>query len=103
MFGLKKMRKQRERLYVKTVLLESRAECSRKRFAQDVLDVAISPEGLAASFILGLTTQSDLANKNRSILLKGIRPEFIRFIKEGFLSLREEKSTPSSDGNSTGL
>ena len=125
MFGLSRMRRQRELLFLKAQGLEARAEQSRLHFQQSVLTKMVRPEGLAASFILGLTTQCSVANKQRTALLKMASSEFIGLCKTGLVAFTESKvrsdqgdlhtqdsapsnlakenSALSSDGNSMGL
>ena len=122
MFGLGRMRRQREQLFLKTQALETRAAQSRTRFRQSVLAMATRPEGLAASFILGLTTQCSVADGQRKTLLNMVSADFIGLCKSGFFAFVEPKPDPgteqdkttqgrstqahadlSSDGNSMGL
>jgi hypothetical protein len=114
------MRRQREQLFLKTQTLETRAAQSRTRFRQSVLAMATRPEGLAASFILGLTTQCSVADGQRKTLLNMASADFIGLCKSGFFAFVEPKPDPeqekatqgrstqahadlSSDGNSMGL
>ena len=46
MFGLKRMHRQRVRLYERTQVLEKRAKASREKAVDELFDKATSPAGL---------------------------------------------------------
>lgn len=80
MFGLKRMRQQRERLYFRTQILEKRAKASRDKAVDNLLDKATSPTGLLASFALGASTQLDITRKARKNLLNGASRDVLSFL-----------------------
>ena len=80
MFGLKRMRQQRERLYFRTQILEKRAKASRDKAVDNLLDKATSPTGLLASFVLGASTQLDITRKARKNLLNGASRDVLSFL-----------------------
>jgi|UniRef100_A6W0I8 hypothetical protein len=80
MFGIKRMHRQRERLYLRTQLLEKRAKQSREKAVDNLLDKATSPAGLLASFVLGATTQLDISRKARKNLLNGASRDILGFL-----------------------
>ena len=80
MFGLKRMRQQRERLYFRTQILEKRAKASRDKAVDNLLDTATSPTGLLASFALGASTQLDITRKARKNLLNGASRDVASFL-----------------------
>lgn len=80
MFGIKRMHQQRERLYLRTQLLEKRAKASRDKAIDNALEKATSPEGLIASFVLGATTQLDITRKARKNLLNGASRDVLSFL-----------------------
>lgn len=92
MFGLSRMRRQREQLLLDTQVLEARAAQSRGRFRQSVLTMMTRPEGLATSFILGLTTQCSVANTQRTRLLKMASADFIALCKTGVMAFADSKA-----------
>ena len=80
MFGIKRMHQQRDRLYLRTQLLEKRAKQSREKAVDNLLDKATSPAGLLASFVLGATTQLDISRKARKNLLNGASRDILSFL-----------------------
>ena len=80
MFGIKRMHQQRERLYLRTQLLEKRAKASRDKAIDNALDKATSPAGLIASFVLGASTQLDITRKARKNLLNGASRDVLSFL-----------------------
>ena len=80
MFGLKRMNRQRERLYLRTRILEKRAKLSREKAVDNILDKATSPAGLLASFVLGASTQLDISRKVRKNLLNGASRDVLSFL-----------------------
>ena len=80
MFGIKRMHQQRERLFLRTQLLEKRAKASRDKAIDNALEKATSPEGLIASFVLGATTQLDITRKARKNLLNGASRDVLSFL-----------------------
>ncbi|UTV98564.1 hypothetical protein KDW99_15050 [Marinomonas rhizomae] len=80
MFGIKRMHQQRERLFLRTQLLEKRAKASRDKAIDKALEKATSPEGLIASFVLGATTQLDITRKARKNLLNGASRDVLSFL-----------------------
>ncbi|WP_111638376.1 hypothetical protein [Marinomonas shanghaiensis] len=80
MFGIKRMNQQRDRLYMRTQLLEKRAKQSREKAVDNLLDKATSPSGLLASFVLGATTQLDITRKARKNLLNGASRDVLSFL-----------------------
>jgi hypothetical protein len=80
MFGIKRMHQQRDRLYLRTQLLEKRAKASRDKAIDNALDKATSPAGLIASFVLGATTQLDITRKARKSLLNGASRDVLSFL-----------------------
>lgn len=80
MFGLKRMNRQREHLYLRTQILEKRAKLSREKAVDNILDKATSPAGLIASFVLGASTQLDIARKARKNLLNGASRDVLSFL-----------------------
>ncbi|REG82193.1 hypothetical protein [Marinomonas pollencensis] len=89
MFGLSRMRRQRELLYLKTQALEVRAAKSRGNARRSVLTNLVRPEGLLASFMLGLTTQCSILDKERARVLKMACDECIELCKAGFMTFAE--------------
>jgi len=79
-FGLKRMHKQRERLYLRTQILEKHAKLSREKAVDNILDKATSPAGLIASFVLGASTQLDITKKIRKSLLNGASRDVLSFL-----------------------
>ncbi|SDH99239.1 hypothetical protein SAMN04488136_14212 [Vibrio xiamenensis] len=77
MFGLGKMRSQRDILHAQTKALEGVAKTSRERFIDQTLEQVASPKGLAISFAAGASTQCEVANRQRSLLLSGARREVL--------------------------
>jgi hypothetical protein len=80
MFGLKRMHKQRERLYLRTQILEKQAKATRKKAVDKILDKATSPTGLLASFVLGASTQLDITQKMRKNVLDGASRDVLSFL-----------------------
>lgn len=80
MFGLKQMHQKRERLYLRTQVLEKRAKLSRDNAVDNILDKATSPTGLIASFVLGASTQLDITRKVRKNLLNGASRDVLSFL-----------------------
>lgn len=80
MFGLKRMHKQRVRLYERTQVLEKRAKASREKAVDELFDKAISPAGLMASFVLGASTQLDVTKKIRKNLLNFASRDVLSFL-----------------------
>lgn len=70
MFGLSRLYQERESLYKRTCGLRDQALHERKSLTKKVLLKMAGPEGIVASFILGLTTQCDQTRKIRSVLLQ---------------------------------
>ncbi|RDL45244.1 hypothetical protein DN730_06435 [Marinomonas piezotolerans] len=82
MFGLNRMRKEREKLYQKTRSLEEQARRERSIVKHQVLDTISSTKGLLVSFGLGLTTQCEAATQTRNSLLKGARTELLSVVSQ---------------------
>ncbi|MBU1296283.1 MAG: hypothetical protein KJ609_13830 [Gammaproteobacteria bacterium] len=80
MFGLKQMHQKRERLYLRTQVLEKRAKLSRDNAVDNILEKATSPTGLIASFVLGASTQLDITRKVRKNLLNGASRDVLSFL-----------------------
>lgn len=80
MFGINRMYKQRDRLYLRTQILEKRAKVSRDKAIDNLLGKATSPAGLVASFVLGATTQLDITRNVRKNLLNGASKEVWSFV-----------------------
>lgn len=80
MFGIKRMHQQRDRLYLRTQLLEKRAKASRDKAIDNALEKATSPAGLIASFVLGASTQLDITRKARKNLLNGASRDLLSFL-----------------------
>ena len=80
MFGINRMYKQRDRLYLRTQILEKCAKVSRDKAIDNLLGKATSPAGLLASFVLGATTQLDITRNARKNLLNGASKEVLSFV-----------------------
>lgn len=86
MFGIRHMQKQRDRLYKRTQLLEKQAKVSRDKALDSSLNKASSPEGLIASFLLGVSTQCDLTKKVRENLLSTASKDLVSFVITQFMA-----------------
>ncbi|WP_148039061.1 hypothetical protein [Marinomonas hwangdonensis] len=86
MFGIRHMQKQRDRLYKRTQLLEKQAKVSRDKVLDSSLNKASSPEGLFASFLLGVSTQCDLTKKVRENLLSTASKDLVSFVITQFMA-----------------
>jgi hypothetical protein len=95
MFGLKQMHQKRERLYLRTQVLEKRAKLSRDNAVDNILDKATSPTGLIASFVLGASTQLDITRKVRKNLLNGASRDVLSFLMTQ-VSVYMANSTPKT-------
>jgi hypothetical protein len=96
MFGINRMYKQRERLYLRTQILEKRAKISREEAIDNLVGKATSPAGLLASFVLGATTQLDITRNARKNLLNGASKEVLSFVVAqltAYLTLDAKKAT----------
>ena len=80
MFGLKRMHKQRDRLYLRTQIFEKQAKMSREKAIDNVLEKVSSPTGLFVSFVLGASTQLDIRRKIRKSLLNGASRDVMSFL-----------------------
>lgn len=101
MFGIKRMHQQRERLYLRTQLLEKRAKASRDKAIDKALEKATSPEGLIASFVLGATTQLDITRKARKNLLNGASRDVLSFLisqVSAYMTAESPKQEDSAEG-----
>ena len=107
MFGIKRMHQQRDRLYLRTQLLEKRAKQSREKAVDNLLDKATSPAGLLTSFVLGATTQLDITRKARKNLLNGASRDVLSFLisqVSTYMSAespKQEDSTQAEDSQKT--
>ncbi|WP_421854903.1 hypothetical protein [Marinomonas sp.] len=96
MFGLKRMHKQRDRLYLRTQVLEKRAKLSREKAVDNILDKATSPTGLIASFVLGASTQLDITKKVRKNLLNGASRDVLSFLMSQVSAYMASSTAPAS-------
>ncbi|SBS37586.1 hypothetical protein MSP8886_04187 [Marinomonas spartinae] len=99
MFGLKKMQRERDRLFEKTQQLEKQATTSRNKAKDSILAMAVSPTGLLASFVLGATTQCDISKKARQNLLNGATKEVLGFLSSQVMAYMsaDSQKTPASE------
>ncbi|MBJ7553552.1 hypothetical protein [Marinomonas spartinae] len=103
MFGLKKMQRERDRLFAKTQQLEKKATTSRNKAKDSILAMAVSPAGLIASFVLGATTQCDISKKARQNLLNGATKEVLSFLSSqvmAYMSADPQKTPPAEEETS---
>lgn len=96
MFGIKRMHQQRERLYLRTQLLEKRAKASRDKAIDNALDKATSPAGLIASFVLGASTQLDIAQQVRKNLLNGVSRDVLSLLIAQVSAYMASTTAPAS-------
>ena len=82
MFGLKEMRRKRDLLHAKTKAMEQLASDSRQQYKSKLLNLASSPQGLGLGFIAGATTQCDVVNSQRNLLLATARTELLMMGKQ---------------------
>ncbi|MGO1297828.1 MAG: hypothetical protein ACTMIA_11030 [Vibrio sp.] len=94
MFGIKKMKHQRDTLYRQTKQLEQLASVSRTKAKDSALHTASSPPGLLVSFIMGATTQTDLAKHARRNLLSRATRDVFSFLSAQLIAGMSE-STPA--------
>jgi hypothetical protein len=100
MFGIKRMNQQRDRLYMRTQLLEKCAKQSREKAVDNLLDKATSPSGLLASFVLGATTQLDITRKARKNLLNGASRDVLSFLMSqvsAYMAVSAEQNETSAE------
>jgi len=104
MFGLKRMHKRRKLLYERTQNLEKYAKKSREKAIDTVLDKAITPTGLIASFVLGASTQLDITKKVKKNLLNDASRDVLSFISAQMMSYgatTHSQVTPEEEGQSS--
>ncbi|SBS32624.1 hypothetical protein MAQ5080_02307 [Marinomonas aquimarina] len=82
MFGLNKMYREREQLYMRCQRARAQADEDRALAKQKTLDAVSSTKGLLVSFVLGLTTQCDAAQQAHRSVLKGVQNELLGVINQ---------------------
>ncbi|MFC3024402.1 hypothetical protein ACFODT_11260 [Vibrio zhugei] len=105
MFGIKQMKRQRDTLYCQTKQWENIAAVCRKQAKDRALQTASSPQGLLVSFLLGATTQTDLATHARRNLLSRATRDVFSFLSAQMMASMAKPSqadTPSDADSSVG-
>ncbi len=80
MFGLRKMRQQRDNLYAQTKALEDMAKAHREHFISQTIHQMASPKGLLVSFLAGTATQCSIPNQHKQRLIAGTQHEVISLL-----------------------
>lgn len=99
MFGIKRLHRQRDRLYERTQRLEKQASDSRKQAKDTALDIASSPAGLIASFVMGATTQCDISKKARQNLLSGASKDVLSFLSTQVMAYMASIQQPDTSAD----